>query len=142
MIVVGIGCKKGVSAAEIVDSLQAALDALNLDEARLGLVASSELKRDEAGLSEAATLLDLPLMLVDDARLQAVANRCVSSSQASLDATGLPSLSEAAALVAAGPGGRLLGARMANEGVTIAFGATRDEPEAAEDNATAGEAGA
>lgn len=127
MIVVGIGCRKGVSAAEIVDSLQMALDAYNLEESRLGLVATSEQKRDEPGIGEAATLLDLPLMVLDEARLKKTAARCLSSSQASLDATGLPSLSEAAALAGAGPGGRLLGPRLANEGVTIAFGATRGE---------------
>lgn len=124
MIVAGIGCKSGIEAETVVEAIDAALAAFSLQRADLGLLATGDIKRDEPGLSSAAGLLNLPLLILDHARLSAAAPKCLTSSQASLAASGLPSVSEAAALVAAGPEGRLLGPRIALDGVTCALGIT------------------
>lgn len=124
MIVAGIGCKSGVEAEAVVEAIDAALAAFSLQRADLGLLATGDIKRDEPGLASAAGLLNLPLLVLDQARLNTAAPKCLTSSQASLDAAGLPSLSEAAAIVAAGPDGRLLGPRIALDGVTCALGIT------------------
>lgn len=124
MIVAGVGCKKDVSATPIVALVRAAMERHGHSIAELGLLATGEIKRSEPGIVEAAGLLGVPLLIVDDNRLQAAASRCLTSSKTSQIATGLPSLSEACAIVAAGPGGRLLGPRLTGYGVTCAIGAT------------------
>lgn len=124
MIVAGIGCKRGSQSAEIVAAVHATLATFNLSKEDLGLIATGEIKRDEQGLAQAAGLLNLPLLILDQGRLDGAAEKCLTTSQASLDASGVPSLSEASAIVAAGPNGRLLGPRLALDGVTCALGVT------------------
>ncbi|MBP7241027.1 MAG: cobalamin biosynthesis protein [Amaricoccus sp.] len=119
MMVAGIGCRRGVDAAEVIAAVAAARAA----HAAIALDTLATLKRDEPALAEAALRLGLPLLVVapvDDARL-------LTRSDASRAATGAGSASEAAALAAAGAGARLLGPRLAVGRVTCAI-ATRDEP--------------
>lgn len=124
MIVAGIGCKNGVGADAVLAAIEAALREFGLKSSDLGLLATGDLKRDEPGLTGTAALLNLPLLIIDPDRLSAAAPRCLTRSEASLNATGVPSLAEAAAIVAAGPDGRLLGPRTALDGVTCALGIT------------------
>jgi cobalt-precorrin 5A hydrolase len=124
MIVAGIGCRKGAAAEQIIAAVQEALDCYGMDTSALGLLATGEVKRDEPGLTQAAAMLNVPLLILDAGRLKGAAPRCLTSSAASLEASGVPSLSEAAAIVAAGPNGRLLGPRLALDTVTCALGAT------------------
>jgi len=119
MTVAGIGCRRGVDAAEVL----AAVTAARAAHAVAGLDALATVKRDEPALAEAAERLALPLLIVaagDDARL-------LTQSAASRAVTGTGSASEAAALAAAGPGARLLGPRLAVGRVTCAI-ATRGAP--------------
>lgn len=124
MIVAGIGCRKGAAAEQIIAAVHHALDSYGIEPATLGLLATGEVKRDEPGLTQAAAMLNVPLLILDAGRLKSAAPRCLTSSAASLEASGVPSLSEAAAIVAAGPNGRLLGPRFAHEAVTCALGVT------------------
>ena len=64
----------------------------------------------------AAQNLALELRVVDAQRLVTAAPHCLTHSPRVLSLTGLPSLAEAAALAAAGPGARLLGPRLAAAG--------------------------
>lgn len=122
MIVAGIGCRQGATREAILAAIDAALVHHGLMRGDLGLLATGELKHAEAGLIAASAALDIPLMLIDDSRLQAVAARCLTNSPASLRATGLPSLSETAALVAVGNDGTLFGPRLIFDRVTCALG--------------------
>lgn len=124
MIVAGVGCRKGVEAQRIVDAVLQALRLGGLPENALGLLATGEVKRGEPGICEAATLLGVPLLVLDDGRLRAAASRCLTRSEASIEASGVPSLSEASAIVAAGPDGRLLGPRTILGDTTCALGVT------------------
>jgi len=124
MIVAGIGCRKGVTAEQVIAVVQQAIDRQGLALADVGLLATSEIKRHEAGIAEAATTLGVPLLILDDGRLRAAAPGCVTSSAASIEAAGVPSLSEAAAIAGAGGGGRLLGPRLAGDDVTCALAIT------------------
>lgn len=124
MIVAGLGCQKGVPAERIVAAIQRALSHHGATQAELGLLLTGVIKSEEPGIREAAAQLGLPLMIVDDARLQSAAGRCLTTSQASMDATGLPSLSEAAAIVGAASGGRLLGPRIVLDVATCALAET------------------
>jgi cobalt-precorrin 5A hydrolase len=117
MIVAGIGFRKGVSAAEILAALDAALAAHGRGREQIGRLATSREKSGEAGLVETGRSLGVAVVGVEDATLQAQTTLTVS--EHSLKATGIPSLSEAAALAAVG--GKLLGPRLALGAVTCAL---------------------
>jgi len=124
VIVAGIGSKKGVSAAEVIEAVDAALAEHGLERSVLATLATASLKRDEIGIVVASGTMSLPLALVDDAALAAMSDFILTRSAASMAATGVASVAEAAALAAAGEGARLAGPRIAVGRVTcaIAFG--------------------
>jgi cobalt-precorrin 5A hydrolase len=124
MIVAGVGCRKGATAEQIIAVVQQAIGQHGLALTDIGLLATGEIKRHENGISEAATKLGVPLLVLDDGRLRAAAPGCLTSSAASMEAAGVPSLSEAAAIAGAAGGGRLLGPRLIADGVTCALGIT------------------
>jgi cobalt-precorrin 5A hydrolase len=124
VIVAGIGSRKGVSAAEVIAAVETALKEHGLTRPGLALLATARMKQGEAGIIAAGGTLNVPLILVDDDVLKEMSDRTLSHSDASLSAAGTPSVSEAAALAAAGEGARLAGPRIAVGPVTcaIAFG--------------------
>lgn len=124
LIVAGIGSRKGVSAAEVVAAVDAALHEHGLERSALLSLATAGMKRDEVGIIVASGTMNLPLALVDDEALAAMSGLTLTRSGASMAAAGTPSISEAAALAAAGEGARLAGPRIAVGRVTcaIAFG--------------------
>ena len=124
MIVAGIGSRKGVSAAEVMAAVEAALKEHGLTPPALSLLATARMKQEEAGIIAAGGALNVPVILVDGEVLKEMSLRTLSHSEASLSLTGTPSVSEAAALAAAGEGARLAGPRIAVGPVTcaIAFG--------------------
>jgi len=107
-VAVGLGCDRGTSLA----TLQQALDeALALAGARPGDVvaaASITLKADEPGLLALAALHGWPLIFYTSAQLAAVP--VPNPSETVRKYTGTPSVSEAAALLAASAAGPVLGA--------------------------------
>lgn len=121
MIVAGIGCRRGASAEAVLAALDAALVAAGLSREAVSSLATGALKAEEPGLRAAAEQLGLPLVVVEEAALAAVEQHLLTWSDASRRATGSGSLSEAAALAAAGPASRLVAPRFIHEGVTVAF---------------------
>lgn len=118
VIVAGIGCRRGISAAAVVAVLRAA-------EARAGVaagaLATAGFKVGEAGIAEAAGVLGLRLHWVDDAELALVQGGCVTLSETVRGHTGHGAIAEAAALAACGAGARLVLARIAVDGATCAL---------------------
>lgn len=113
---IGVGCRKGASAEAIIRLVEATAAGLT---PVVGLFTIED-KRDEAGLSEAAESLGLPLVFLSRAALAAVADRIVTLSPTALARFGVPSVAEAAALAAFAGHARLIIPRRAEEGVTIA----------------------
>lgn len=115
--VAGIGCRRGVAADEVLAAVAAARAAhagVTVDA-----LATVPGKVAEPALGEAARRLGLPLLAVapaDDAEL-------LTRSVASQAAAGTGSVSEAAALAAAGAEARLLGPRIVVGRVTCAIAA-------------------
>jgi cobalt-precorrin 5A hydrolase len=126
MIVAGVGCKAGASAREIEAAIGAALSQAGLESASLSLIATSSAKAHEAGLAAAAKDRGLKVVFVPQVDLEAASSRTLTRSDRVLAATGVPSLSEAAALAAAGPGARLLAPRVAVGPATCALAVTGD----------------
>ena len=127
MIIAGIGCRRGVAAGTILTALEKACVAAALDRKRIAALATGFIKAGEPGLKDAANRLHLPLVICTAKELSDVEGHLLTDSVRSRTTTGSSSLSEAAALAAAGAGGRLILPRFVIEGVTIAF-ATGDNP--------------
>ncbi|MDW6020553.1 cobalamin biosynthesis protein [Mesorhizobium sp. BAC0120] len=121
MIVAGIGSRKGVATEDVLAAIDAALAAHGLVRSRLDRLATAPLKADEPALHGAANALGLELVVVQDAKLAEVSDRTMTRSEASLEKAGTPSVSEASALAAAGPGSQLLGPRVVVGAVTCAI---------------------
>jgi cobalt-precorrin 5A hydrolase len=117
-VIAGVGCRAGCPAEDIVALVQEAC-------ARTGRPASAlaapAFKQGERGVRDAARLLALPLLLVDDAALAAAQPRCPTRSDVAARAVGAASVAEGSALAAAGAGGRLLLPRIGGARATCAL---------------------
>jgi cobalt-precorrin 5A hydrolase len=126
MIVAGIGCRKGASAADISTVIAQALARAGLASQALDAIAAPESKADEQGVSAAAAALGVPLVLVSRADLQAAGARAQTRSERVLALMGVPSVAEAAALAASGPAARLIVPRMSVGIATCALAAGKE----------------
>jgi len=102
----------GFRAAATADSLRSALGRAAGDR-RVALLAAPADKAEAACLRAVAATLNLPVVGVAAAAL--AATETVTRSPRAHAARGVGSVAEAAALAAAGPGGRLVGARHISE---------------------------
>ncbi len=111
MIVAGIGCRKGVTAQAVLAAVDGALAAHNRARHDIACLATGAVKKSEPAIVIAAARLGVPLHYAGADALADAEPLLASRSQASRQATGSPSLSEASALAVAGAGGKLLGPR-------------------------------
>ena len=121
MIAAGIGCRAGASASEVMAAIEEALKAHKLELAAVSVLATVRRKQFENGIIIAGGTLNLPVILVDAEGIDDVSGRVLSHSGKSMAVAGTPSVSEAAALAAAGKGSRLLGPRTAVGPATCAL---------------------
>jgi cobalt-precorrin 5A hydrolase len=61
-LVAGIGARKGVSGTEVLDAIDSALLEAGRDREDIGIIATANLKREEKGISEAASALGCGLV--------------------------------------------------------------------------------
>jgi cobalt-precorrin 5A hydrolase len=126
MIVAGVGCRKGASADEVRAAIAAALDRAGLDA--LDIVATAASKGGEPGISAAARLLGVPLVLVPQRDLEAQASRTATRSERVVALMAVPSVAEAAALAAGGPASRLIAPKISVGPATCALAITVGAP--------------
>ncbi|RWN60276.1 MAG: cobalamin biosynthesis protein [Mesorhizobium sp.] len=126
MMVAGIGSRKGVSARDVLAAIETALEAHGLAMTALSALATASQKQDEQAIFSAGRELALPVIVVEDAALQAASPRAISRSDLSQARAGTPSVSEASALAAAGKGAKLLGPRTVLGPVTCAIAISGD----------------
>ncbi|KIZ17889.1 hypothetical protein SNA_10880 [Streptomyces natalensis ATCC 27448] len=105
-VVVGVGAGRGVPVSEVLELIAAARAAAGCAHRPLAALATVAAKADEPGLVGAARRLGVPLWSYPAGALAAVGVPAPSGAVAA--AVGTPSVAEAAALLAAGPGGQLL----------------------------------
>jgi cobalt-precorrin 5A hydrolase/precorrin-3B C17-methyltransferase len=118
----GIGCNRGTPADEIETAVASVLREHGIAPGQVRGVASIDLKHDEAGLLAFAARRKWPLTFFPAERLDSVVVPNPSLTVAK--ATGTASVSEAAALVAAG--GRLLVPKQKHGAVTVAVAAKEE----------------
>jgi cobalt-precorrin 5A hydrolase len=128
VIVAGIGCRKGVPAAEIEAAIDAALERAGRPLARIDLMATSTSKREEKGIAEAASARGVPLVFVAPADLEVAGARGATWSARVLALAGVPSVAEAAALAACGPKAELILPRIVIGPVACALASAEDGP--------------
>lgn len=98
-VAVGLGCDRGTPLATVLQALDAALAQAGLARAQVRALATIEAKRDEVCFLELAALGRWPLQFFSAAELAAVP--VLNPSATVLRYMGTPSVSEAAALLAA-----------------------------------------
>lgn len=121
MLVAGIGCRRGASAHEIVSLVRRALGLAAGGDAVLAALATPRFKADEPGIRDAASVLGVPLTLVEQAALLAAQPRCATRSAHAAATAGVAAVAEGAALAAAGADAVLLLPRISDGGVTCAL---------------------
>ncbi|MEU1675637.1 cobalamin biosynthesis protein [Streptomyces roseifaciens] len=117
-VYVGVGARRGVAAAEVLELVERTLGEAGVRGLRPAALATAEAKAGEGGLVEAAAELGVPLRAYGAGALAGVA--VAESSAAALAAVGTPSVAEAAALLAAGEGGVLAVGKRKSARVTCA----------------------
>ena len=128
VIVAGIGCRRGASAAAIEAVIAAALARADIHKTALTLVAAPAVKCDEPGIAAAASALGVPVVAVSETDLKGASPRTATHSERSLALMGVPSVAEAAALAAAGSKARLLLPRITLGPATCALAASGAAP--------------
>lgn len=122
-LTVGLGASRGVPAAEISALIDQALNSAGLSPRSVRHAATADLKADEAGLLAAVKERGWPLTTFPAAALAEVT--VPNPSPAVRAAVGTPSVAEAAALLAAGPGAHLAVTKQTSPHATVAIARTR-----------------
>ncbi|MHB8879290.1 MAG: cobalamin biosynthesis protein [Myxococcaceae bacterium] len=118
-LIVGVGCRRGVAGERIVRAVKAALREAGFPLDRVRLLASADLKADEAGLWAASRELGVPLRLVASDEIRA-SKRSFARSALAQRKVNLPAVAEPAALLA-GRRTQLALSRRVFDGVTVAI---------------------
>ena len=121
MITAGIGASASATAAEITEAVRDACGRAGIEPNEVGILASLARPETQLALSVAAEALGADVEFQDVGQLSAQSQRCVTHSERSMAATGVPSVAEAAALAASGPDGMLILPRVAYATVTVAL---------------------
>ncbi len=124
MIAAGVGCRKGVRAADIEAAIMAAFAQAGVAASELRLIATPAAKGGEPGLVAAASAIGVPLVLIPPGDLAAAGTRAPTRSERVMALAGVPSVAEAAALAAGGPAARLVLPRIAIGPATCALAET------------------
>jgi precorrin-4 C11-methyltransferase len=114
---VGIGCRKSTNCDEIAAAFSATLSNAGIDVDQIDCLASSDVKATENGLLEFAKKQQLDLKFYDKETLNAVATP--NPTPRAIEEFGVASVSEAAAIIAAG-NGKLIVEKQKYAKVTIA----------------------
>jgi cobalt-precorrin 5A hydrolase len=116
---IGVGCKSNVDVETIARVVREAMARAPRGSAATGLHTSAR-KSGDADLREAAHRLKLDLIFHDDGALRARDAETVSRSQRVMGILGVGGVAEAAALVGAGEGSRLVVPKFSDDGVSCA----------------------
>ena len=115
----GIGASRGAPVEEVAELFEEALREAGLAPQSVAAIGTISLKADEAAINALACKMGAPLRLFDAEELAAV--DVPSPSSVVLAETGSPSVAEAAALLLAGEGGKLVLPKRKSANVTCAL---------------------
>jgi cobalt-precorrin 5A hydrolase/precorrin-3B C17-methyltransferase len=127
IVTIGIGCKSGAPPDEVLALVRASLAGAGLSSIAIACVATIDRKKDEAAIDAVAAQLGVRARFFSAAEL-AAETRITQASERVLDAVDTTSVAEAAALLAAGPGAKLIVPKRKSAHATCAIAATGDTP--------------
>ena len=116
-IVLGIGCKKGISADAINIAVNDVLEKNNIDINRISEVATIDIKKDEEGLCDFCSRFGFKMSTYSAEELMKVTGD-FDSSDFVLETTGADNVCERSAVLCSG--GKLIVKKFAADGVTVA----------------------
>ena len=122
-VTLGIGCKRGVSAGEVLNAIIHAVNEAGIKKADIRTAATIDIKRDEAGLIEGCERYDIPLRFFSKAQINRFHDDFVIRETAYRN-LGVRAVSEPCALMA-GRNAKLILRRKIYDGITVA--AAREE---------------
>ena len=120
-LVLGIGCERGCDPAEAVALAEQTLADAGFAPGAVGLVASLDVKADEAAVHAVAARFGVPARFFDAARLEAETPRLAHPSDIVFAEVGCHGVAEGAALAAAGPDGVLVAPKVKSARATCAI---------------------
>ncbi|AKL93581.1 cobalamin (vitamin B12) biosynthesis CbiG protein CbiG [Clostridium aceticum] len=118
-IVIGIGCRRGIDAATILEEIKSSLKEVGKRIESLKKLVTVDVKKDEEGLLEAARILNIPLEIIERQKIAEVEGLFQASSFVK-ETIGVGSVSEPCAYLGSG-GGNLILKKRKNQGVTISI---------------------
>ncbi len=118
-LVVGVGCRRGASEAQILAALDIALAAQGRRRGEIYALATIDLKADEPGLHAAATTLGVPLRVTPRSRIKTLQDVLREHTFAE-EITGVAAVCIPAALLTS-PHSELLAPMTKHDGVTVAL---------------------
>ncbi|MEQ8480464.1 MAG: precorrin-3B C(17)-methyltransferase [Hoeflea sp.] len=120
-LVLGIGCERGCETGEVLALARESLSEAGLSPQAVGLVASIDVKADEAALHHVARYFDCPVRFFDAARLEAETPRLRNPSDIVFAEVGCHGVAEGAALASVGASGELVAAKRKSGRATCAI---------------------
>jgi cobalt-precorrin 5A hydrolase/precorrin-3B C17-methyltransferase len=120
VLALGVGCERGCDPAELASLVEETLDQADLADGAVALVASLDLKLDEAAVHALAARLDVPARFFTAAELMRETSRLATPSETVFRETGCWGVAEGAALAAAGPEAALVVAKRKSARATCA----------------------
>ncbi len=117
-VIVGIGCRRGMTAEAIKDAVQSALDTATVKRSEVRFLASADVKSTEAGLIQAAAEMGIPLRFIASEEIRSCP-KVFGQSEWVKEKVNLPAVAEPAALLA-GRRTRLILPRTSFGGITVA----------------------
>lgn len=120
-LVVGVGCERGVDAAELSELVETAFEQSRLALGSVACIATIDLKEDEPAIRALAEGMGRPLRLFSAPRLEDETPRLANPSETVFAAVGCHGVAEAAALAAAGEKAELTVPKRKSPRATVAI---------------------
>lgn len=120
-LIVGIGCKKNKPKEEIKTAIFNALNELNLNFSRIDKIASAEIKKEEKGILDISSELNVDVDFVNLDKLRLFESPDISKSEFVKSKFGIDNVCESSALIVAGFNSKLIYKKTVFNGVTVAI---------------------
>lgn len=122
-LVLGIGSRANIPKEKVIETIQIAMNNLNLPIERIDSLATVEIKKDENGILDAVKEINKPLNIVTIDRIKEFKNTDITNSNFVQKKFDIPGVAEPAALIIAGSNignSKLIHRKIAIDGVTVA----------------------
>ncbi len=117
--IIGVGCRKNAKSSDIIEAIKQGIHTANVDIYQVRLLASVDIKRNEAGLLEASEKLNIPIRFISSDQIRNT-RRDFQCSQFVQEKVNLPAVAEPVALLA-GTRTRIILPRIVCNHVTVAI---------------------